>query len=231
MTHEPLPTTWDVADPHHELHPGHVVVRPRVLVNVLAALLALTVLTVAASRLEVWVAETFQVAVLQSINVGVVLLIAAIKSALVAMYFMQLRYDSLVNTAVFLFCLFALALFLFFSMVDVGRRDAIYPWKSGEIQAGGSGVAVHRPMGGVDTRGMPLTAWRREERLIELAARGVPDPEARYRQEMAILTHHGHVPHEDDAGLSTPNRSRPRRGLTPGLFDPPAPVGRSGHGH
>lgn len=238
MTHEPAHAPLDQTDPHHELHHAHVIVQPRTLIVVLTVLLIFTVLTVAASRGEVWVAHTFQFEVPQMVNVGVVLFIAVIKSALVAMYFMQLRYDNILNTIIFLFCLFALGLFLFFSMTDLGQRDTLYNWKSGEIQKGGMGITTRReltPGGrvvGIDTGTTPIVQWAKEQRKVALGEKFGAAAEAQYAREHALFAEH-----KEDlttlTPLSSPNRSIPRTGQTPDLYKPreaPAEHGAP-HGH
>lgn len=233
---------FDEMDPHHELPHGHVIVRVSTLVGVLLVLLVFTVLTVASARAEIWATEKFGVPIPQLINVLGVLTIALIKSILVAMYFMQLRYDNLLNTIVLLFCLFAFVLFLFFSMVDLGNRGLIYPFKSGEIQRGGLGIdttvkdADGRIIRGVNTENKNITRWARERRIAEIATLSAEGkltpplaigetPEMRWAKE-AAEAHHGHAKHE--ILVSTGNRSLPPTpGPTPGLYDP-APAG--GHG-
>jgi caa(3)-type oxidase subunit IV len=237
MAHETAHAPLDANDPHHDLHHGHVIVQPRVLIAVLLVLLVFTVLTVAASRSEVWVASTFHVVIPQMVNVGVVLVIAVIKSALVAMYFMQLRYDNLLNSIIFLFCIFALGLFLFFSMIDLGQRGNVYSWKSGEIQRGGMGIDTIPPApegqtnppgswpARVDTGGKPITEWAREHRMELLAAKpGMVDPAAQYQKEKELFAYHKEHPGEEPAPKSTANRSIPRTGTTEGLYAPAHPV-------
>src|SRR5258708_17437809 len=112
--HAHKPEAFDPDDPHHLIaHRGHVIIRPRTLVAVLLALLVFTVTTVFCSRAEVWAAHKFDVEIPQIINVLICLSIAVVKSILVAMFFMQLNYDNPLHSIIFLFCLFALALFLF----------------------------------------------------------------------------------------------------------------------
>jgi caa(3)-type oxidase subunit IV len=240
MTHEPAHAPLDLNDPHHDLHHGHVIIAPRTLVAVLLVLLVFTVLTVAASRGEVWVAQTFHVVVPQWVNVGGVLLIAVIKSSLVALYFMQLKYDSILNSIIFLFCVFALGLFLFFSMIDLGQRGTNYAWKSGEIQRGGMGINTYPegekgneqeiarrwPMR-ANTGGKPITEWARDKRMEEIAASGtVADPKAQYELEHELFAKHGHVPEPE---ISSPNRSVAHTGITPDLYKP-APAHAAEHG-
>ena len=79
-----------------------------VLFSVFAALVLLTLLTVVAAQIsfgawEVWV------------SLG----IATIKAALVAIYFMHLRYDRPFNAVVFLSAIVFVALFLALTLMDV----------------------------------------------------------------------------------------------------------------
>jgi len=60
------------------------------------------------------------------VNVLIALSIAVVKSILVAMFFMQLKYDNPLHSIIFLFCLFALALFLFFAMTDLGAGGGLH---------------------------------------------------------------------------------------------------------
>jgi cytochrome c oxidase subunit 4 len=87
---------------------SHHVVPLKVLLTVFAILMVLTVLTVAAT----WV-NLGPVA-----NVSIALGIAVIKSALVAAYFMHLRWDSPFNTIVFICALLFVALFIGFAVLD-----------------------------------------------------------------------------------------------------------------
>jgi cytochrome c oxidase subunit 4 len=247
MTHQPATEPLDQTDPHHELgHHGHVIVRPRTLVAVLAALLAFTVMTVFASRAEIWAAETFHVKIPNMVNVGIVLSIAAVKSLLVALFFMQLKYDNPLNAIVFLFCLFAFSLFLFFSMTDLSSRGVVYSYKAGEIQVGGLGInsAVRDQSGGlvrgVDTQNKPIAVWARErriEKIGELAAMQKIDlagktPDERYWEEWEVFNHRPAHPSARPAH-SDASHSAPKSGLTPGLFEPATggtePTGSHGH--
>jgi cytochrome c oxidase subunit 4 len=241
MSHEAAHAPLDLNDPHHDLHHGHVIIAPRTLVSVLLVLLVFTILTVAASRAEVWVAETFHVIVPQWVNVGGVLLIAVIKSSLVALFFMQLKYDNILNSIIFLFCIFALGLFLFFSMIDLGQRGTNYAWKSGEIQRGGMGINTYPegekgseqeiagrwPMR-ANTGGKPIVQWAADKRLEAIAATGVADPKAQYELEHELFAKHGHH-HEEP--ISDANRSVPKTGLTPDLYKAAPAAGAEGAGH
>jgi cytochrome c oxidase subunit IV len=78
-----------------------------VLLAVFAALILLTGATVAATRLN-----------LGAWNLHLALGIATVKAALVALYFMHLRYDRPLNALVFVLGLAMLALFLSLTLMD-----------------------------------------------------------------------------------------------------------------
>jgi cytochrome c oxidase subunit IV len=233
----------DQMDPHHEIeHHGHVIIRPRTLIAVLVALLFFTVLTVAFAQAEIWFTHAFGVAIPQLVNVAIALSIAVVKTLLVGMFFMQLRYDNPLNSLVMLFCLFAFALFLFFSMTDLGTRGILYPYKAGEIQRGGLGGALS----GVDTGTMGIVAYakhRRIEQIAELNQQGKlapplavgEEPLDRWAKEAAAehAAHGGAHKHEPEG--STANRSiPPTPGPTPGLYEPNTETSHGGapaHGH
>lgn len=79
--------------------------------TVLGVLLVLTIITVAASRVN-----------FGSMNVVIALAIATVKGSLVALYFMHLRYDKPMNGIIFVISLFFLALFLGGCLTDVESR-------------------------------------------------------------------------------------------------------------
>ncbi len=92
---------------HADAHLAHVM-SPRTLISVFAALVGLTLLTVAAAEIsfgawEVWV------------SLG----IASVKATLVAVYFMHLRHDRPFNVIVFFSSLVFVALFLALTLVDL----------------------------------------------------------------------------------------------------------------
>lgn len=79
----------------------------RVLAGVFGALLGLTVLTVAATQLD-----------LGSANLALAMAIATAKAALVVLYFMHMRYDHPFNAVVFVTALAFVALFVVFTLLD-----------------------------------------------------------------------------------------------------------------
>ncbi len=138
---------WNPNDPHGtntHAH-GHVVVSWQIQLGVLLALLFFTGLTMAFYNAEQWAETAFNIHLPLWVNIVGAMLIASIKATLVCMYFMQLRYDKPLNTFALLFCLFAVGLFLFFSMLDLSTRGAVNEFKYGEIQSGGTGVALDAP--------------------------------------------------------------------------------------
>ncbi len=97
---------------------SHVVPIP-VLLGVFAALVALTVATVAATWVD-----------LGSGNLWIALGIATAKAALVALYFMHLRYDRPLYALIFLIGLVMLTLFIALTMTDTLQyRPTIETWQ------------------------------------------------------------------------------------------------------
>lgn len=97
---------------------GEHALGPRTYVKVLAALLAFTVITVAAAGVNFGSA---------SVNVVIAMAIATTKASLVALYFMHLRHEKPMNTVIFLGGLFALGVFLILCFLDTGARELIRP--------------------------------------------------------------------------------------------------------
>ena len=108
---------------------------PRVYLAVIAALLALTAITVGVSYI------TFGSS---TVNIVVALSVASIKASLVALYFMHLRHDRPMNAIIFVAGLLFLALFLIFCSIDAGSRPEVRPsnWKP---PAGGRATAAAAP--------------------------------------------------------------------------------------
>lgn len=128
------------SESHEGGHHGHTIVSMRLLLSVLAILLLFTVLTVSAANAEEFFARTFDVHIPGWVNAVVALSIAAVKSVIVAMYFMQLRYDTNpMNALVAVFTVMVLTFFLGFTAIDLGNRGIIYENKDSQIMAGGYG--------------------------------------------------------------------------------------------
>lgn len=160
------PHAFNELDPHGE-HPhahGHVIITSFKLTAILMVLLAFTIVTVGASLLESWIASASGVHIPSWVNAIVAMSIALVKATLVAMFFMQLRYDNPVNSLVLLFSLFAVTLFLFFSMIDLGNRNSVVPYKSGEILQGGTqiGINITGAEGAPSRNNKPIVQWARE---------------------------------------------------------------------
>lgn len=138
---------WDPGDPHginpHHGEHEHFVADWRMQVSILAILLFFTFLTVAFFRLEAWAEVAFGIHLPGWVNIVGAMTIATVKGVLVAAYFMQLKYDKVLNTFVMLFCLLCVGLFLGFSMIDLGSRGLVNPFTSGEISEGGTGVGLN----------------------------------------------------------------------------------------
>ncbi len=88
--------------------------------GILIALLFLTVITVAAASFD-----------FGTMNIVIALAIASVKGSLVALFFMHLRHDRMVNSIIFLSALIFLALLLMLCMIDVNSRiePKPYNWK------------------------------------------------------------------------------------------------------
>ena len=211
-------------------HHQHVVVSKRMLVTVLGLLMFFTLLTVAAAQTEQWISHRFDVEIPQWVNVAVALSIAAFKSIIVAGFFMQLRYDNPMNSAIAVFTIMVLAFFLGFTMIDLGTRDALYSWKAQHVNVGGSG--------GLDTGGRGVVPAntsiaqyariRADEKIAELEAAGKPLPKflEHYKEAKAGGGHGGHG--TAHAG-STADVSRVKSGITPPELGAAPAHGTTGH--
>jgi cytochrome c oxidase subunit IV len=107
LTHSndvPAPVADDVGP--EAPHGVHAVPR-RILLGVYGLLIMFTVITVAASKVD-----------LGQANIWVALAIALVKGGLVVMYFMHLRWDSPFNGIVLLAALFFVALFIGLALLD-----------------------------------------------------------------------------------------------------------------
>lgn len=135
-------TTLESTVPHgfhaDDAH-GHVIVSQKMLVGVISALAALTILTVGASRAEVWISQAFNWDIPQWVNVTIAMSIAVVKASLVCLFFMQLLFDNKLNSMIMLFCLLTFGLFIGLTSIDLVGRDAINVVKAGEVDPGGLG--------------------------------------------------------------------------------------------
>lgn len=135
------PETYEVAHDEHDQEFVHPHVAPASLfTKVLLALLALTILTVAVSRVH-----------FGSFNLFVAMAIAAVKASLVMTYFMHLKWDTPVNQIAILSSFLFLSLLFVFILADLSTRGATdeiqnlsapvtpHPWYKGISGAGGGG--------------------------------------------------------------------------------------------
>lgn len=204
------------AHPHGEHHHEHVILSSWLLWAVLLALLGLTGLTVGASFAEKWIAHTWNFEIPQIVNVVVALSIAVVKSLLVCLFFMQLKYDNKINSMVLGFTLFAVALFLGITMLDLHTRGEVYDYKGRSKQVGGLGISTAGGTfsGPLDTGGKGIVEFWRQKYIEEHG-------QAAYDKKLASKhagDHHG-------PALPTASRQAPRSGLTRGLFDATPPSG------
>jgi cytochrome c oxidase subunit 4 len=97
---------------HGELQMGHHhVSSSQMFVNVLLALLVLTVVTVGASRFD-----------FGSANMLIAMLIASVKASLVVAFFMHVKWDTAINKIVFLGSFLFLSLLFIFTLADQATR-------------------------------------------------------------------------------------------------------------
>ena len=95
----------DETDPLADYHPH--VVPVSLLLGVFGILLFLTVITVAATLID-----------LGPLNIWIALAIAVVKAAVVALYFMHLRYDRPFHGVILIASLFFVAIFIGLALVD-----------------------------------------------------------------------------------------------------------------
>ncbi len=200
-------------DAHGHKDHGHVIVSVATLRTVLALLLFFTLLTVGAALLETWIAETFNVLIPQWVNVFVALSIAAVKTTIVVMFFMQLKYDNPLNTMIFVFTLLTVCFFLGLTALDLGRRDTIDRFKQQYITTGGTGLGT----------GVPIT---QSAKAAAIANGTYNDHHAHHGHHgpRQAITDAGYLPKTPHAGSSA-QRSNPVTGVT---LDGLVPAGAGG---
>jgi cytochrome c oxidase subunit 4 len=231
MAHTPAAheETFNELDPHgfegHGHHASHVIVGPFTLRSVLAILLFFTLLTVGLAQLETAIMGWFDIQLPWWVNVAVAMSIAVVKSLLVMGYFMQLKYDNPINTVLMLFTFGALAIFLFFTGLDLFSRGAVDPQKQAQIIAGGTGSGVSAKPN------QPVTAAARERFMEKLLAKHDNDKVAAEMEfakiEAEMTGGHGAAHHAPE--VSNSNRTIRRTGTTGALLEtapatPPKPA-------
>ena len=105
-------------------HAGHHIVSKWTYIKVFIALVVLTIITVLAAQVHFG----------PVLGIVVAVAIASAKASLVVMYFMGLKYDSGVNTLVFLTGLGFVAVFLAFTLIDTSYRGPDTSVQSGAQQ-------------------------------------------------------------------------------------------------
>jgi cytochrome c oxidase subunit IV len=113
----------NVAAHSHDSHDDHGishVLSWQLLVGVWAVLIALTVVTVLATRIDFG----------SSWNLAIAMIIAKVKAGLVVVFFMHLLYDRLFHSVLFLSGLLAALLFVGFALMDSGQYQNEIIWGS-----------------------------------------------------------------------------------------------------
>lgn len=220
--------TFNELDPHgaegHGQHASHVIVGPLTLRTILAILLVLTVATVGLAQAEVAIQNAFHIELPWWVNVAVAMSIAVVKALLVMAFFMQLKYDNPINSVLMLFTFGALAIFLFFSGLDLFSRGEIDQIKVAQITPGGTGKQVK------GTGDKPLVVAARERMMERLKERAGADEAAaaiEFARIEADIAGHGHGEGSDHLVVVTDaSHSRPRLGVSDALL----PVAQKEHG-
>jgi len=236
------PPAFDPVDPHHFAdlgeHHGHNITHWKTLLGVLVALLCFTGLTIFAASFETYLIQEMGWSLPNWVNIAIAMSIATVKALLVIAFFMALKYENPLYTIVFLFCIFAFALFLALTGMDLDNRGWVYQWKQEAINKGGTGTNVTHPGGTIHVVGETVTLRAGEQgaffgSLAEnlkkkyIEEQGITEDE--YWRRWAEANHvHAH----DAPLLSTAQRTFPRTGLS-GALDEAAPAhddhGQSGH--
>jgi cytochrome c oxidase subunit 4 len=141
MAHAPAHTLNEL-DPHGGTPHEHHVTSAFTLKLILGLLLFFTILTVGQAQAEEWIAHTFSITLPGWLNVAVVMAIATVKATLVLLYFMHLRHDNPINAVIFGFTVLGVAIFMFFTFLDIGNRGYIDQTKFGAVVKGGSGSGL-----------------------------------------------------------------------------------------
>ena len=114
----------DHHDDHDENEISHVA-SVKTLVGTGGTLLLLTILTVAATKIDFGA----------NINLAIAMVIAVTKATLVILFFMHLRYDRLFHTVVFVSAICAASLFVGFTLMDSSQYQHTNIWTPSEPPA------------------------------------------------------------------------------------------------
>jgi cytochrome c oxidase subunit 4 len=121
------PVAAAVAHSDHSDHDGHGddhghglshIASTKVLLTTFGALMVLTIITVAATSIDLG----------SSMNLLVAMVVATIKAGLVCMFFMHLRYDKTMHTVAFLSALLFALLFVSFALMDSSEYQQDIVW-------------------------------------------------------------------------------------------------------
>ena len=134
--------TLNELDPHGGTPHEHHITSAFMLKFILAILLFFTVLTVGQAQAEKWIAHTFAIELPNWLNVVVVMGIATVKATLVLLFFMHLKHDNPINSVIFGFTVLGVAIFFFFTFLDIGNRGYIEAVKYPQVVSGGSGAGL-----------------------------------------------------------------------------------------
>ncbi len=213
---------FNPVDPHgHHERIHHHVYSWQFLTVVLLILLFFTFLTIVVSNAESWLVKSIAITIPDYVNALIAMFIATIKATFVLLFFMGLRRGNPMNGMIFLFTLFAFAMFLGFTALDLLNRGHVYEYKGQSIVAGGTGAGIVLPDG--TSFSGPITAHAREQKILKLMAEGDekhPGPMSREDAEHIWKDHYYEGYEKKEATLSTANQHIRRTGLTPGLFIP-----------
>lgn len=112
----------------------HPITSPKTYALVLVGLLIMTIVTVGAAYIDFgpW-------------NTVVAIAIATVKASLVALFFMQLRYDRF-NSIIFVGGLLFLAIFLIWTLFDLSTRTTVLPGNLKEPVQEFPGAPLNKPV-------------------------------------------------------------------------------------
>lgn len=121
------------SDTHHSEHHGiaHVASR-EVLLGTWIALMVLTVITVAATRVDLG----------STLNLTLAMLIAVVKASLVCAFFMHLAFDRPFHSLIFIGALLAAALFVGYVLMDSTQYQPAIVWDPASPPAAPYGPAT-----------------------------------------------------------------------------------------
>lgn len=131
----------------HDHHDGghHLHVTPFwPMMIVFVVLLGLTALTVWTANIHYVTVGNTTIEIGATAHILIALAIAALKSGLVLAYFMHLLYDKAVNTIIVASTLFAIALFIGLTLMDISVRDDIQEVEYGEVVTGGTTQVIDK---------------------------------------------------------------------------------------